>query len=419
MTNDARNSRNGAESASPRVDLNRLKILVVCQYYWPEPFPLEDICEELVKRGHEVDVITGVPNYPMGYIYDEYKNGKNRNQVHNGVNIHRCFTVARRKNHVFRLLNYLSFAASSTLHVLASKEKYDVVFGVQTSPILMSYAALAYAKKHKIKSILYSVDLWPASLSVGGVRSTSLLYRLFGIASKHIYRNADEILISSQSFRTYLRDEFQIADERIIYHPQYAIDQFRGIPPKTSRGETFEFVFAGNIGAAQSLNTIIEAADILRNEAEIRFHIVGDGSELGNLRKHAEKLALENVIFHGRKPLADMPQYYAMADAMLVTLTEDPFISMTLPGKVQTYMAAGKPIIAAADGEIALTLKEAECGFCVNAGDAAGLADAIRRFVRLDNTAQMGANARAYYEMMFSRERFMDVLEDRLKNASC
>ena len=399
-------------------DVMHLRILTVCQHYWPEPYPLEDVCEELVKRGHEVDVLTGVPNYPMGYIYDEYKGGKNRKQTHHGVNIRRCFTVARRNSRLFRLFNYFSFAISSTLYALTCKEKYDVVFANQTSPVLMACAALAYAKKHKIKCILYCMDLWPACLAAGGVRKDSLIYKIFHVISKHIYRGADEILVSSQSFSEYLQREFQIERERIVYHPQYAVDQFRNIPEKRADGHTVNLVFAGNIGAAQSLDTIIGAADILRNETNIRWHIVGDGSELKNLQKMAKEKELDNIIFHGRKPLADMPEYYAMADAMLVTLTVDPLISLTLPGKVQTYMAAGKPIIAAANGEIALTLKEAGCGFCANAGDAAGLAEATRVFVQANTHDQMGKNAREYYEKMFSRTAFMNVVENWLCEAA-
>ncbi|MBQ8830799.1 MAG: glycosyltransferase, partial [Oscillospiraceae bacterium] len=146
-----------------------MRVLVVCQHYWPEPYPLQDICEEMVRRGHKVDLITGVPNYPLGYIYPEYKKGKNRRQTVNGVNIVRTFTIGRRNNLLFRFLNYLSFMISSVLYALRTKEEYDVVFTNQTSPVLMSSAALAYGKKHGKKVVLYCMDLWPASLKVGGV----------------------------------------------------------------------------------------------------------------------------------------------------------------------------------------------------------------------------------------------------------
>jgi glycosyltransferase involved in cell wall biosynthesis len=174
-------------------------------------------------------------------------------------------------------------------------------------------------------------------------------------------------------------------------------------------------MFAGNIGAAQSLDTVIEAAEILREEKELRWHIIGDGSELEALKKLAVEKKLTNVIFYGRKDSAEMPQYYAMADAMLVTLTADPYISMTLPGKVQSYMAAGKPIIAAGNGEIPRVLSEANCGICSQAGNAQELAKAVQKFLNCTNKQQLGDNAKSYYDKHFSRNRFMNELEQTLQ----
>ena len=168
-----------------------MKILVICQHYWPEPFPLTDICEALVQRGHTVHVVTDVPNYPMGYIYPEYTRGKNRSQVHNGVRITRTFTVGRRNNVLFRMLNYLSYAASSTHFVRGLKEEYDVVFTNQTSPVLMVNAAMVYARKRKKKTVLYCMDLWPASLAAGGVKKSSPVYKAFAWISDKLYHKAD------------------------------------------------------------------------------------------------------------------------------------------------------------------------------------------------------------------------------------
>ena len=394
-----------------------MKILVVCQHYWPEPYPLVDTCEELTRRGHEVHVITGVPNYPMGYIYDDYKDGKNRRQERNGVRITRTFTVGRRQNILFRMLNYFSFAISSTVHVLGLKEEYDVVYTNQTSPVMMVSAAVSYAKKWKIKCVLYCMDLWPASLAAGGIRPESPIYKVFGAISGWLYRRADRILITSQMFRYYFMGEFGIDMDKIGYLPQYADSTFDVLPSREYDGKV-NLMFAGNIGAAQSIPTILNAAKELSHRKELRWHIVGDGSELDHLKQMAQSLSLENVIFHGRKPLEEMPQYYAMADAMLLTLTADPCISMTLPGKAQTYMAVGKPILAAADGEIPAVLRESGCGFCAKAEDAHGLAMAVEKFLNLEDKASLGRNARAYYLQHFTRDMFMDTLERELLNAA-
>ena len=391
-----------------------MKILVVCQHYWPEPYYLSDVCEELVRRGHLVHVVTDVPNYPMGYIYDEYKHGKKRKEEKNGVQITRTFTIGRRNNTVFRVLNYYSYSFSSTLYTLHLSGNYDVVFTNETSPIMMTRAATAYSRKWGKKCILYCMDLWPACLVAGGLKPESLIYKFYGLVSKKLYNRADKILITSKMFREYLVEENKVPDEKIQYFPQYASTQFEDLPVIEKKKTGFDFVFAGNIGVAQSLNTLIDAARLLDLEIEIRWHIVGDGSELENLQNKVKSLKINNIFFYGRKPAEDMPKYYAMADAMLVFLTSDPFISRTLPGKVQTYMAAGKPILAAANGEIPEIIKEAQCGFCAPAENASEFADRVREFIYNSNKERLGLNGREYYVKNFKRESFMDKLEDIL-----
>jgi len=387
-----------------------MKILVVSQHYWPEPYPSADVCEQLAKRGHTVHVVTDVPNYPMGYIYPEYRAGKRRQEEHNGVQIFRTFTIGRRNNILFRFLNYYSFAISSTLFVNKLKGDYDAVFTYQSSPVMMVNAALSYAKKWKKKCIIYCLDLWPASLAAGGINENSLIYRFFHKVSRKLYRKADRILITSQMFRDYFKEQFDIADEKIGYLPQYADASFDVDVPKKTQDGTLDLLFAGNVGAAQSLNTVLDAAKLLQDKASIRWHIVGDGSELENLKNRASELSLDNIIFHGRKPREDMPKYYAMADAMLVTLTADPVIGLTLPAKVQSYMAAGKPVIAAANGEIPLVIADSGCGFCGAAEDAEGLAEAVMRFIACEDKALLGKNAKEYYLSHFTVDMYMNTL---------
>ncbi len=394
-----------------------MKILVVCQHYWPEPYYLSDVCEELVRRGHEVHVVTDVPNYPMGEIYADYRRGQNREQERNGVRITRTFTVGRRHGAFFRLLNYYSYSLSSTLYIKKLSGDYDVVFTNQSSPIMMTRAATAYSRKWKKKCVLYCMDLWPASLTAGGLSSASPIYRFFGRVSRRLYNRADRILITSKLFREYLENEHGIPDEKIEYLPQYASGIFDRLPPAGEK-DSVDIVFAGNIGAAQSLDTLLRAAKLLEHEScggkPLLWHIVGDGSELENLKALAKELGFNNVIFHGRKPAQDMPQYYAMADAMAVLLTADPNISRTLPGKVQTYMAAGKPIVAAANGETPRVLAEAGCGFCAPAEDSALFAEAVRSFLAEEDKVRLGRNARYFYEDNFEKSIFMDKLEKEL-----
>ena len=393
-----------------------MQILVVCQHYWPEPYRLPDICEELARRGHTVRVITDVPNYPMGVTYPGYEKGRQREQQRNGVSIHRCFTIPRKTGVIFRFLNYYSFAISSTLWARCTNEKYDVVFTNQTSPVMMSCAAIAYGRKYRKKVIMYVQDLWPACLQAGGIRKDSLIDHIFHWVSGRIYRGADRLLTSSKGFRQYLEEEHRVPPEKIEYMPQYAEDMFTHKLEKVEHDDV-NLVFAGNVGVAQSIDTILMAADALQGNPRIKWHIVGDGVDLERCKKWAKAKGLDCVTFHGRKPLEEMSRYYAMADAMLLTLMDDADISRTLPGKVQTYMAAGKPILCAANGEVQDVIYEANCGYAVNAGDWQGLTESVKRFLEQRNSVPFGENARKYYESHFDKGRMIDKLEHELEVA--
>lgn len=389
------------------------KILVICQYYKPEPFRISDICEELVCRGHEVHVVTGYPNYPEGVLYEGYGKGKHIDEVINGVKVHRCYTVPRQTGIIKRFLNYYSYAISSTKYVLSKKcvasdgKPFDVVYCNQLSPVMMAHAAIAYKKKYNVPVVMYCLDLWPESLIAGGVKRDSILYKYYHHVSRKIYQKMDKILITSRMFSEYFQQEFGFQDEKTEYLPQYAEGIFEEIETKQVT-ETFEFMFAGNIGSIQNVDTIIKAAELLKDEP-VRFHIVGSGSDLERLKKIGDHV--ENVVFYGRRPLEEMPTFYKKADAMLITLQADSVLSMTLPGKVQSYMAVGKPIIGAINGETRRVIEEAKCGYCGSAEDAAELANNIRLFIENPEKEIMGKNARVYYEKHFEQKEFMDRLE--------
>lgn len=408
----------GKQEISEEIKENeKKKILVICQYYKPEPFRISDICEELVHRGHEVHVVTGYPNYPEGVLYEGYGKGKHIDEVINGVKIHRCYTVPRQTGIIKRFLNYYSYAIFSTKYVLSKKcvasdgRPFDVVYCNQLSPVMMAHAAIAYKKKYKVPVVMYCLDLWPESLIAGGVRRDSILYKYYHHVSKEMYQKMDKILITSRMFSEYFQREFGFQNKKTEYLPQYAEGIFEQIPPRTEDG-TFNFMFAGNIGAVQSVETIIKAAEDLKAEP-VKFHIVGGGTDLERLQKMGENT--KNVVFYGRRPIEEMPEFYAKADAMLITLAADPVLSLTLPGKVQSYMAVGKPIIGAIDGETKTVIEEAQCGFCGRAEDVDELVENIRRFIS-DNTDRflMGENAREFYVNNFRELMFMDKLEKYL-----
>ena len=400
-----------------------MKILVVCQYYYPEPFRISDICEELVKRGHEVTVVTGVPNYPEGIIYDGYRGGKKRKEIINGVEVHRCFTIGRRAGTLFRFLNYYSFAISSYLYVSGLKRRkkvkpFDVVFVNQLSPVMMAYAGILAKKKWNIPLVMYCLDLWPESLVAGGVSVNSIIYRLFKTVSRNIYKKADAIAITSRQFEKYFQEVLEIETENMVLLPQYAEDIFEDLQIEKRDKVGYDFVFAGNIGEMQSVETIIQAARLIEanSNESVRIHIVGDGSKLECCKKLAK--GLENAKFYGRRPIEDMPKFYAMADAMLITLKSNKSISYTLPGKIQSYMAAGKPIIGAIDGETKLVIEEARCGYCCEAENEKQLANLIVTYIKSAHKEEMGDCSRKYYEEHYKKNVFMKHLNQLLGKQS-
>ena len=398
-----------------------MKILATCQYGFPEPYPSLYPMEELVKKGHTVHAITGMPNYPMGKIYPGYSMFKEKEEEHEGVRITHVPLIPRKKNIVFRFLNYHSYPIFANRRVMQLSGDYDVVFANQSSPVMMVEPAIAYAKKWNKKVAMYCMDLWPASLEVGGVNKNSFIYRYYHKISRRIYTNVDLILVTSKSFKDYFMDEFQIDENKIIYLPQYSVLEKSHTEVKKNK-KTTDFVFAGNVGTAQNLQILVNAAEIVEKEKirdngrEIYFHIVGDGQELENLKKIVKERKLKNVVFYGRRPLEEMPKFYAMADAMLVTLASNKLVSLTLPAKVQSYMAAGKAILASANGEINQVLSESHAGYCAPADDVQGFVENIKKFIMDENRTEYGKNAIKFYEENFSKEKVISRLEKILEN---
>ena len=391
-----------------------MKILVICQYYYPEPFRITDICESLIQKGHEVTVLTGLPNYPEGSIFAEYRHGKKRNEIINNVKVIRAFEIGRGNNHLKLFLNYFSFAIAASLKAILIKEEFDVVFVYQLSPVMMCIPAIVYKKKYYKKLLLYCLDLWPESLAAGGVKEDSVIYKIFLKISKMIYLSADSILVTSNMFKDYFERTLGMTTTNIEYLPQYAEDLFLKILDEPVN-DKYNFVFAGNIGDMQSVETIIKAANEIKSHQNILFHVIGDGSKLDKCKRLANSFKLINVMFHGRRPVEEMPYFYTMATALLITLKNSKKLSSTLPGKIQSYMAAGKPIIGAINGEANQVIKDADCGLCCNAEDYKGLANLIVQICNSNKRKQMAINAKNYYTENYSKDIFISRLEGKLK----
>jgi glycosyltransferase involved in cell wall biosynthesis len=289
----------------------------------------------------------------------------------------------------------------------------------QLSPVTMAIPAILYKKRFKVKILFYCLDLWPDSLAARGIKQNSIVYRFFLKVSRWIYRSADELLVSSSMFIDYFKNHLNIKTLQINHLPQYAIEVHKenllDIPLGKVNG-SYNFVFAGNIGFIQSVETIIFAANELKDFSNINFHIIGNGSNLINCQNLSKEFKLCNIKFYGRRPPEEMPYFYSMADAMLVTLKINNVISLTLPGKIQSYMAFSKPIIGAIDGETKVVIQKASCGFTCEAENYKELARLITEFCTKNPNEiyQMGVNARKYYLDNFDKKLFMNSLEFKL-----
>ena len=391
-----------------------MKILTVCQYYYPEQFRINCICEELVKKGNSVTVLTGLPNYPQGVIPKEYRFFHKRKENVNGVKIRRSFEIGRKNGIIYRALNYFSFMLSASWKALFLFDSFDIVYVYQLSPITMAIPGIIYKKIHKKPLVLYCLDLWPESITTFGVKESSILYKIIGKISNYIYDEADRIIVSSEMFKTEIEKRIKSKKE-IVYMPQYAEENLK--KSKIVENNFTDFIYAGYVGTAQSVETIIKAAKFLEKNKEIKIHIIGDGSSLENCKKLASKLEVKNVIFYGKKQPEEIQQYYDLADAMLITLNKDEFASKTLPAKVQACMATAKPIIVAANGETPKVILNAKCGLCSEAENAQKLADNMIKFVNMKfkEKIKMASNAYEYYNKYFKKEIFMNSLLEIFK----
>ena len=395
-----------------------LKVLAVSQHYWPEPFAIADVCEGLVAMGHDITVLTGTPNYPDGDIYPGYEKGAHAIQEHNGVHIKRVAIVPRGREVWQRVINYYSFSRAAKREALKVRGNYDVVLSFQTSPVMMARPALAYGKKNRVPVLLWCQDLWPESLTAGNIKRTSLVYKAYAHVSRKIYESADVLAVTSTNFSDYFKEVLGMHRET-VYLPQYAEDIFAGDferRPEFDYGK-LNLTFAGNVGAAQAVDTLVEAGHYLEGDDRFAIHVVGSGSELETLKKYQAEIGAPCVEFHGRHPLAEMPSFYGSSDAMVATFADNPILGYTLPRKVTSYMAAGRPVIGTVTGEARRVIEEARCGLCCDPEDSKGLAEVCRKFADMTpaERAGMGKRGRRYYEEHFAKDSFYSILDGELQ----
>jgi glycosyltransferase involved in cell wall biosynthesis len=398
-----------------------LEILIVTQYYWPESFRITDLALGLKERGHRVTVLTGMPNYPGGRLFPGYGPLGPMTETHEEIEVKRVPLVPRFSGRGWQLaLNYLSFALSaSVLGPLRCRGRFDLIFVFEPSPVTVALPAIVLKALTGAPVLFWVQDLWPESLQATEAVKSPTVLRWVERLVRFIYRRCDRILVQSEGFVPRVA-ALDAEPARIVYFPNWAEPVYRPVAvphDAPERGELprgFRVMFAGNIGAAQSFETILAAAERLRGHEEIQWIILGDGHQRPWVAQEIERRGLNGCVrLLGRHPVETMPTYFALADALLVTLRDDPVFALTIPSKIQSYQACGRPILAALNGEGARVVHESGCGLACPAGDSEGLARAVLTLRRMspEERERMGARGRTYFNANFERSRLLDKLE--------
>jgi colanic acid biosynthesis glycosyl transferase WcaI len=399
-----------------------MNILVVSQYFWPENFRINDWVNGMLARGHSVTVLTGKPNYPSGNVFEDYKNNNAEFNDYGEAKIIRVPMIARGQKKWRLLLNYLSFSLSASSIGLwkLRRQKFDASFVFGASPITVAIPALIQKKIKGTPTVLWVLDLWPESLRAAGVVRSKNVLAILSKGVAFLYAKSDAVLGQSQAFVSAIKNLVP-KHKNVGYAPNWS-DQFLSVgeskiaPEIECDKNKFTLLFTGNVGEAQDFPTIINAAEILK-ESPIRIIIIGSGRKLEWLANEVKRRHLtDTVILLGSFPLERMPSFYALADAFLVTLVADETIEKTVPGKIHAYMAYGKPIVGAVNGEAAKVLADARCGYVSPASCAEKLADNILALSHASKTdwESMGLNAQAFYAQEFEREKVLDAFEAHL-----
>lgn len=412
----------GIPSPQNQIEEDKKHILVISQYFYPEQFRINDICQEWVKRGYKITVVTGIPNYPQGEFYPGYDYNHKRTENWEGIDIIRLAIKPRKTGLLNMSLNYMSFVEAGFKWVQTTNVKADEVFIYEVSPMTQALIGVWYAKKHKVKCNIYVTDLWPENVEIVLDVHNRLFLSLIGVMVNYIYKRCDYIFTSSKSFveKIYKRG---VDRNKLIFWPQYAEEFYK----KCEKNEPLEIVndgyanltFAGNLGTAQGLDVLVDAAKVLKEkDIFVHFNMIGNGRYENELKLHINSSNVNEYFnFISRQPAEKIPEYFSWSDAALITLSKSDVYAMTIPAKTQSCLACGMPILVSADGEVQNIIREADCGFVSDSGDAVGLAENIEIFVKLSEKEKkrLANNAIVYYQRNFDKQMLMDKMEEYIK----
>jgi colanic acid biosynthesis glycosyl transferase WcaI len=397
-----------------------MNILIVTPHFYPENFRINDFAEAFIERGHSITVLTGVPNYPAGRFFQGYGIFKKNRETYKGIHIYRVPVIPRGSGSPFRLaINYISYVIGGVFTSLfLLRNKLDIIFVFEPSPITIGIPAIFIKKMKNIPLIFWVLDLWPESVVSASSLNSTLVPNLLIPIVKFIYRHCDRILVSSKGFIQSIVSK-GVPNEKIEYYPQWAEALFKPMKRgnyllKDIPEDSFKIMFAGNIGEAQDFPSILEAARLLKDKSDIHWIILGRGRKESWVRNKVEEYQLHDC-FHlmGSFPLEKMPEFYSNADVMLFSLKREDIFARTVPAKVQSYLACGKPILAMIDGEGASLIEESDAGYTSPAETPEMLAENALRLAALSQfqISAMGQRARKYYDENFERGFLFDKAE--------
>lgn len=394
-------------------------ILVVTQYFYPENFRINDMCLEWVKRGYKVTVVTGIPNYPMGKVFEGYGLTKKRHEIWNEIEIIRIPLIPRGSGSIGMVANYVSFAISGIIAGLTKKIEADCVFSFEVSPMTQVLTGVTFAKRLGIPHYLYVQDLWPENvITVTGI-SNPIIIKPIEKMVDYIYKNTNHVFATSPSFVNAITNRTVKVDQsKVHYWPQYAEEFYypreKKNIPEIPEDDSFKIIFTGNIGTAQGLQILPQVASLLKDE-NVKFVMVGDGRYLNNFNNEVRKHSVvDKFVMIPRQPAERIPELLAASDVAFLSFQDAELWRKTIPAKLQSYMACGMPVIAAAEGETARIIETAQCGICCKIGDAKGLADTIKNMMNRD-LIRMSENSRRYFEENFDKNKLMDEMDGFLK----
>jgi glycosyltransferase involved in cell wall biosynthesis len=404
-----------------------VRILIYSQYFWPENFGINQLANDLSDDGHIIEILTGMPNYPIGSFFKNYGGIRVKKEQWKNISIFRIPIIPRGANKGFNLfLNYLSFIVSGSIlsPILLNNRKYDLIFVYGVSPILQALPAILLGKLKRIPVVLWVQDLWPESVSANGHLKSPMLLKILDCVVSFIYTHCDLILGQSNSFVKHIG---KLTKRKVVFFPN-SVDKFFYDSKNTKKlahdnifYNKFSILYAGNVGSAQGIDVFIDAAKKLRKNSAIRFIIIGTGSRIDWVKQQKKEFNLNNLILGGVHPIEEMPDILKKASVLYLTLKKEKIFEMTIPNKLQAYLAVGRPILASVDGEAAKIINTSGAGVAVEAENLNLLVNTILDLYKMpkNRLAQLGKNGKKYFKSHFDNrlliKRLNSILEELIK----